>query len=980
MAALEQVSTLEDRATEAHLPQPPAAESRPLDALLARVYMVNWEFVGYLVIFVLAVLTRFVDLGGRAMSHDESLHTKFSWDLYENGVFQHSPLMHGPLLFHMTALAYTLFGDDDFTSRIYVAAIGVLVVLMPILFRRWLGKVGAMLASIVLLVSPMVMYYSRYIRHDMPAIFFALVMVWAIFQYIDGSENVRRKPYWLYLLSAAMVLLLASKEVAFIYIAIFGSFLTLFWLVQMAQRYLKLRGGRSLFYLINAGIILGVFLGMGLIAVLSIIPPDDYDQDGITNAVDNCVDVSNTNQLDVDENGFGDACQTTPGPSLAGRMVVWTLGIVAVLGVALVGSALWAARGNGRTFPWAEILLVVGIAVVACSFFIVFEEASRTEIVQSEPVDPNAADTTTTGLVTSTPIILAWVIGAIITAIAILARPLGFWDELRQLPVFDVLIVMGTLILPWLTAFVIYATGALPTDYSVTGIARAAVSLVPFAVVAIVVGLAWNWRVWLPVAGIFMALYAFFFTTMFTNGQGLASGMIGSLGYWLEQQSVRRGNQPQYYYVLLLVPFYEFLPALGSIGAGILGLVTLWRHRLSRLAPRAGVPEPVAAGDDPAAALPDVAPTAVPEKPKRRPDRLNSLPLLLFVGYWAAVNLIAYTLAGEKMPWLTTHLTVPMALLAGWFGGRVVAGISLESFRRRGWRLLFLVPLLLVALLMVLRPWSIGQYPFQGLSQLELEHTYAWLAALAVAAGVMYLIARITAQIGLRQLVRLSAASVGILLTLVTARSALMASFPNADYPNEYLVYAHAAPANKWMVEWLEDISLRMYGDLSIRVAYDNKMSWPGSWYLRDFPNAVYFGTSPSVQVLDDAVAIAVGEENRARVEPLLGDRYYAYEMMRLWWPNQDYFSLTAARIDEFFDFSPGNVTSANLRLGTWEIWWYRDYSTYGQAVGRPQDFDLSTWSVRDRMILYIRKDVAAQIWDLGVGAEVIAEFDTPLA
>ncbi len=61
----------------------------------------------------------------------------------------------------------------------------------------------------------------------------------------------------------------------------------------------------------------------------------------------------------------------------------------------------------------------------------------------------------------------------------------------------------------------------------------------------------------------------FFFTTVFSNQYGLVTGMIGSLGYWLEQQGVRRGSQPQYYYMLTQLPVYEFLPMIGAMLAGI---------------------------------------------------------------------------------------------------------------------------------------------------------------------------------------------------------------------------------------------------------------------------------------------------------------------------------------------------------------------------------------------------------------------------
>src|SRR4051794_28224571 len=58
----------------------------------------------------------------------------------------------------------------------------------------------------------------------------------------------------------------------------------------------------------------------------------------------------------------------------------------------------------------------------------------------------------------------------------------------------------------------------------------------------------------LIVVGICTVLY----TTFFTNPDGIRSGTIGALQYWMEQQSVARGGQPTHYYALLM-PLYEFL-------------------------------------------------------------------------------------------------------------------------------------------------------------------------------------------------------------------------------------------------------------------------------------------------------------------------------------------------------------------------------------------------------------------------------------
>src|SRR5947208_1881195 len=95
--------------------------------------------VFYSVMLLLAVFTRFANLGDQVVDHDESLHVKFSWDLYKGSGYQFSPIFHGPLTDDLIALSFTLFGDNDFTARIPVAIMGSIIVLLPgFLFEYWL--------------------------------------------------------------------------------------------------------------------------------------------------------------------------------------------------------------------------------------------------------------------------------------------------------------------------------------------------------------------------------------------------------------------------------------------------------------------------------------------------------------------------------------------------------------------------------------------------------------------------------------------------------------------------------------------------------------------------------------------------------------------------------------------------------------------------------------------------------------------------
>jgi uncharacterized protein (TIGR03663 family) len=160
----------------------------PLHSRIARFFIPSWQTLFYIGLFIAAVLTRFVGLGDRVMSHDESLIVFYGWNLSNAGEYQHTPLFHGPLTIFLTPLSFSLFGSNDFTARIAPATLGVLTVLTPkLFFERWLGKLGAMATSVMLLISPIILYYHRYNREDIPAVFFILLMVYGLIAYIDGK-------------------------------------------------------------------------------------------------------------------------------------------------------------------------------------------------------------------------------------------------------------------------------------------------------------------------------------------------------------------------------------------------------------------------------------------------------------------------------------------------------------------------------------------------------------------------------------------------------------------------------------------------------------------------------------------------------------------------------------------------------------------------------------------------------------------------
>jgi hypothetical protein len=209
-----------------------------LDRPLLDTVTLDCEKALYALFILLALLSRLWDLGQRVMSHDETVHGQWSWYLYQGHGYAHHPLSHGPFLFHSTALTYYLFGDSEFTARLVPALMGVMLVALPYTLRRWLGRSGALVAAFLLLISPSLLYYSRYARNDVPIIVWSAIAVVAILRYLEASQNrgpIDRRSRWLIVLAASLVLMFATKEVAFFYIAIFGSFLVVLFFVRLGK-------------------------------------------------------------------------------------------------------------------------------------------------------------------------------------------------------------------------------------------------------------------------------------------------------------------------------------------------------------------------------------------------------------------------------------------------------------------------------------------------------------------------------------------------------------------------------------------------------------------------------------------------------------------------------------------------------------------------------------------------------------------------
>lgn len=783
---------------------PEATSQRPLAGVRSRPGP-TVETVLYVVILILAAASRFAVLDSQAMHHDEGIHAIGGWNIYQGAGYVHNAVYHGPFIYHAGALSFTLFGDSDITARLPGVLFGIGTVMLPVLLRRYIGRWGALLASLLLLISPTFLYFARFDRNDVFGGFWSLFLFICIVRYLG-----ERRDGWLYGAVLASCLHFCAKETAYITAAIF--------LLFLAGRLIWQRFGLP-----------------SLLLLFGLLPA-----------------------------GLEDLWK-----ALSGRPLPLPSFTVGPLTMSILG--------------WVPMLLAVLGAFGLLAW--------------------------------------CWVEG---------------WRTRRTSPTLDLLVVLGTTVLPLLSAipldFLVRLRGLPPIDYESGAVVPSyAVMLGLLAIggmfaLSALIGLLWDARRWLVAAGLFWGIFFLLHTSFFGSMTGWATGLVQALGFWMSQQTEKRIHiGPQYY--LFLIPVYETVSFLFG-GAGL--VAHLWKE-LTRSPVHEKARGP-GEWDPPAAPL--GAPTG---------------PALGLLAWWAPLGLVVYSLAGEQVPWLNVHPTLPFVLLAAAWVGRAIAwkpeGVPSRA-RTVAADALLLVgaagllawagrPLVREALL-ALREMGGGA----ARSHIALLMAYVVTAALFVGAlwalrrtagvqgeGLFLALGGVTAvavgiqgsvlsyqkgtnlwpwlYVPLALFLALTAAR-AVLLGRVVFRSALLLLFALLclcsvsaawrltyilnDTPVEMLVYVQTSSDVQWVMEELRVLSTLTTGGTEMPFLYDSEVAWPLEWYFRNYTQKWYKPTvaPPFERPVEEAgmalVYRSYGEQEDSAKAYLEGKfvafRYYAFN----WW------------------------------------------------------------------------------------------------
>lgn len=307
-------------------------------------------------------------------------------------------------------------------------------------------------------------------------------------------------------------------------------------------------------------------------------------------------------------------------------------------------------------------------------------------------------------------------------------------------------------------------------------------------------------------------IFLVLFTVLFTNIRGgIGDGIWQGLYYWLQQQQVARGGQPWYYY-LMLIPLYEQIGVVFGIVGVIRCLVQPTRFRL-------------------------------------------------FLVYWCVGNVVIYSWAAEKMPWLMIHMTMPMMILAA-------IGLEPAIVTLYNWAKQKFMERNAQSKTQVVASGIEGAVPF--LPTPRLKKTGVLTGVTAVASVVF-----------------------AVLLLLPTVHNMYEVSYVHAaDGPHEMMVYVQTTTdVNKVMAK-VDTLDQKLYGgrhELPIGLA--NTATWPFAWYLRDYTNVCFNFPAGCPAIAKNIPVIIVGQEDIPSTTAQYASSsnkgiMYAYQQyhMRTWW------------------------------------------------------------------------------------------------
>lgn len=172
---------------------PPIAVSEPPESTIpfqaatprTILNLLSIEAVLYIFLFGTALILRCIGLGNRPLSQDEAYSAIGAWDLLQG---HGASYIGSPFLFSTNLFLFFLGGPTEAAVRILPALAGSLLVVFPALLRRELGRTGSLIASVLILLSTTLVFYSRDSNGSEISILAGFAAAIGVWRYVNQGE------------------------------------------------------------------------------------------------------------------------------------------------------------------------------------------------------------------------------------------------------------------------------------------------------------------------------------------------------------------------------------------------------------------------------------------------------------------------------------------------------------------------------------------------------------------------------------------------------------------------------------------------------------------------------------------------------------------------------------------------------------------------------------------------------------------------
>jgi uncharacterized protein (TIGR03663 family) len=366
-----------------------------------------------------------------------------------------------------------------------------------------------------------------------------------------------------------------------------------------------------------------------------------------------------------------------------------------------------------------------------------------------------------------------------------------------------------------------------------------------------------HWLRWFAVFVVAWILFAAFFWKLPTDPYslslwgdgfktGIGRGLLQGIYYWLEQQHVARGNQPWYYY-FILIPLYEPLILAFGLGGILRALIQPSRFRL-------------------------------------------------FLVYWFGFNLALYSWAGEKMPWLIVHILLPLALLAAvaleWVLVTVVQGVRSWWTPTR-----FLIA---IGIICLVAPFALMSVPMGMGMMLTLlgagilcigvaTALEQWQRRQALREQAFDALTTPPWQVHFKQIGAAGCLVVAVLLLLPTVWNMREVAFVEPSVaPNEMLIYVQTTTDVQTTMNKIAALDkIKTGGKHTLRIGVTGEATWPFVWYLHDYTYVYYQYTPNSGGDAPDVIIADIGSSST--ISTTYPTQFASKQYRLRWWWDESY-------------------------------------------------------------------------------------------